>query len=327
MTIKRQLQILIAIALITLLAMIGSSVYGLNQLSQLLNNVNTEAAFYQKNVNLSRQAQIEFQRQVQEWKNILIRGNDPELYKKYYDAFLEKETTMDNNLNTLKRNLATHGDNEEPVNALIDAHRALGEKYRAALTDQWVADDETSGKRVDLAVRGIDRETSKKMDTLAEELQKTSEKTLTRIKEEADQSILFILSLVVGIAMASLAILIVVSGKISKNIITLLGSEPMALVSVFKALANGDLTVKVPLKEGDRTSMAAQLAMTQRKMLNMIRAVKNGAQELQQLSDLETTEENTHPRRFAESAQKAVTGLNEAISRFQVEKDGEKISK
>lgn len=322
MNIRAQLKVLITIALVTLLTMIASSLYGLNRLGDLLNNVNTEAVFYQTSVNTSRQAQVEFQRQIQEWKDILIRGNDQELYDKYYGNFEAKEKAMDSNLLKLKEALAKHGDVVKPVDDLIEVHKALGEKYRAALTEGWKQDDQMAGKNVDLLVRGIDRATSKGMDVLATDLQKVAEESMSKIKKQAEASTRLILSIVIGVGVVSLLLFLVIARRIGQNILTLLGAEPKDLVGVFRALAGGDFTVNVPLRVGDRTSMTAQIALMQRKMRNMVMAVKNGTGELQALATvMNATDTPMSPKKFAEATQKAVTGLNEAVARFQVEKD------
>src|SRR3954465_9108777 len=39
-------------------------------------------------IDTARGAQVEFKIQVQEWKNILIRGNDPALLERYTQAFV-----------------------------------------------------------------------------------------------------------------------------------------------------------------------------------------------------------------------------------------------
>lgn len=44
------------------------------------------------------QAQIHFKRQVQEWKNILLRGHEAGLYDKYYSQFEKEEKLVKDNI-------------------------------------------------------------------------------------------------------------------------------------------------------------------------------------------------------------------------------------
>src|SRR5512140_3649015 len=50
-----------------------------------------------------RKVQTSFQRQVQEWKDILLRGNDPELYAKYYEAFEKRSAEVSQGLAEMRR--------------------------------------------------------------------------------------------------------------------------------------------------------------------------------------------------------------------------------
>lgn len=320
MNIRKQLRGLVVVSFTSLVVLGVTAGYGFERFSELLVRSNNEAIFYESNVNISRQAQVEFQRQVQEWKNILIRGNDSSLYSKYFTAFVDHEAKMDQNLSILKKNLDAHGDSSKEVQELLDVHKELGGKYRAALDNSWNDSDEQAGKKVDLLVRGIDRDTSKRMDDLAQTLQKTSEDKLNEIKTEAANNIRMLTGLLAIVALSTLALLIMRAGLIIKKVMLLLGAEPAELVAVFRTLASGDFTANVPLAPNDKTSMTAQIALMQRKMRNMVSAVKNGTNELQTLANvLEATDAPMSPKKFAESTNKAVTGLTDAISRFKVE--------
>ncbi len=118
-----------------------------------------------KTVDTGRQAQVHFKRQVQEWKNILLRGNDPHLYDFHVRAFDEEDRKVNEYLQSLLNMAATMGLSVPEISETISIHKQLGEKYRDALK-HYNHSDLKSAVLVDEMVRGIDREPTDKIDAL-----------------------------------------------------------------------------------------------------------------------------------------------------------------
>jgi hypothetical protein len=108
-------------------------------------------------VDAARGSQATFKTQVQEWKNILIRGSDPTERAKYVAAFTSSENETAEKLEKLM-NTAKTLDLQARLPAITSVqaeHRALGAKYREALAkDGGTLFNPTA---MDGAVRGIDR--------------------------------------------------------------------------------------------------------------------------------------------------------------------------
>lgn len=110
-------------------------------------------------------AQVSFKTQVQEWKNILIRGNDAKLYEKYLKQFTEMEAATTTALNQVSSGFESIGLDSAPARKALAEHAILGEKYRAALKG-FDATDPEAGKKVDVSVRGMDRPLGEAMANL-----------------------------------------------------------------------------------------------------------------------------------------------------------------
>lgn len=115
----------------------------------------------------ARAAQIAFKIQVQEWKNVLLRGADPAEYDRYFGRFEEQERQVARSLAALKDTAGPLGLDPAVPERLLAEHAALGARYRAGLK-QFDRADADSVRAVDGAVRGIDRPFDRSVDALAE---------------------------------------------------------------------------------------------------------------------------------------------------------------
>lgn len=111
-------------------------------------------------------ANLEFKIQVQEWKNVLLRGSKPESLDKYWKQFESHESKVNAQLTALQT-LATNQNDPalvSQIKELLDEHTQLGVAYRKG-KDVFLAAgaDPTVG---DKAVTGIDRGASDKMSAL-----------------------------------------------------------------------------------------------------------------------------------------------------------------
>jgi len=133
---------------------------------RLINSVSATIGFAQ-NVDIAREAQVHFKRQVQEWKNVLLRGHNPADRAKYWSLFEVEETKTQNLLADLHRREAGEAG---AIDGLLTELRGLGQRYRAAVA-QFDPDNPLSYREVDSRVRGMDRPPTDEMSALVERLQ------------------------------------------------------------------------------------------------------------------------------------------------------------
>ncbi len=112
-------------------------------------------------------AQTDFKIQVQEWKNILIRGHDPAKFDKYFSQFQGKEADVRKGLASASEiarrlGLDSVASDTSALQAELDT---LSARYREGLRS-WNPDDIRSFIVVDNAVAGMDREPTARFDKL-----------------------------------------------------------------------------------------------------------------------------------------------------------------
>ena len=116
-------------------------------------------------VDTARSSQVEFKIQVQEWKNILLRGNDPANLERYTAAFVKTGKQVQGELKKLDGLLAKLQLSTPLVAEATRMHEELGASYLAALK-QYDPANPDSAKIVDGLVKGMDRAPTRKIDDI-----------------------------------------------------------------------------------------------------------------------------------------------------------------
>lgn len=195
-----------------LLGLIGASllvmlVIALASFSFLSKDISAYQTLLKGPIEASRlidEANLEFKVQVQEWKNVLLRGKSPDAMDKYWQSFEKQERNVQELLSTLVQLSSHRPDLSSKIEALRAEHRALGVAYRAG-RDAYIAagNDPVAG---DEAVQGVDRATSEQLSALVEQLRESALHSSDEIGHAADQAIISG-SLIMVIAGALVALL------------------------------------------------------------------------------------------------------------------------
>jgi methyl-accepting chemotaxis protein len=238
LTIRSKMTML-AIASLLLLVLLGASVYLMER--SLTAEIDTAVTTGQNSTTAvagARAAHVDFQRQVQEWKNILIRGNDPELYEKHRKAFEERAQKVQTGLIQTEKDMIAVGMPVTLAGQLRQDHQDMLSKYLAALKTFDAADPE-AGKKVDVLVRGVDRETSSNFDKLIETLvAHTTESLATRELESEAITKRSLLGTLIGLflALSLFATAYIIIRRVNRDI--------QGLNTVVERLNSGDFNAR-----------------------------------------------------------------------------------
>jgi methyl-accepting chemotaxis protein len=125
----------VLVGLMSLLLVVTGG-YLLHSISEINKRLNTNMAIAEAYTRASGDAddiEIAFKKQVQEWKDTLLRGNDPKMFAKYSDNFLKKEAEVQARGKDLKVSLAKFNVDTARLDEFLKTHILLGEKYHEAL--------------------------------------------------------------------------------------------------------------------------------------------------------------------------------------------------
>jgi len=122
-----------------------------------------------RTADLARQAQADFKTQVQDWKDMLLRGHDPEKMAKYRADFEKTEGLVRGDLLELKILLYQVGLDPGLADRTLAEHRTMGERYRVAI-ERFKASEATSYRVVDQQVQGMDRPMAMALGELAKQV-------------------------------------------------------------------------------------------------------------------------------------------------------------
>lgn len=225
-------------------------------------------------VDAARAAQVDFKIQVQEWKNILLRGGDPEQFAKYREAFKQQSQATSTNLDkvgTLLRALEL----QTPLLAeAIAAHSELTTNYMTAL-EQYDGANPEAHKVVDALVKGMDRAPTKKIDDIVAFIHAQSAILTAAMKAEQEvvqSAALRWLGIAMAAALCSGTVLMVWLGR---SITRPLGEA----VSIARTVASGDLSQEITVASNDEVGILLQaMKDMQHKLAALVGKVRAGTE-------------------------------------------------
>jgi methyl-accepting chemotaxis protein len=152
---------------------------------------------------LSRVMQLTFKKEVQEWKDLLLRGQDPQALQRYSAAFHQQGAAVREIAVRLKGSV---GD-ERSIGLLerfMLAHDDMMTKYDVSLA-AFAASNGTGQAVADAVVKGQDRAPTDLIDQIVDSLSRH-----TVAKRQAITNTLWMFGLALGLAMAAVAVVSVI---------------------------------------------------------------------------------------------------------------------
>lgn len=252
----------------TLLIAASIGIFSLNshidEFENLLNNqIDNERRIHELNFN--------FKIQVQEWKNTLIRGHDDESREKYWGKFQTAHQKIQNEIKSLDGVIKTPSESKA-LQAFGQSHLEMYEKYTQGYEN--FINSSYNHIEGDRAVKGMDREPSKRLMELATDMSTQVLLTTKRLESESAQVVLYSK---ISIWIVALIIITLLWLTIKQGFITPL----KRLMDNIHDFAEGNFTSNIDLHRSDELGeLADNMRNMQTQVVDIISAVQSTSSEL-----------------------------------------------
>ena len=182
----------------------AGAIVGLQQISSRAKRDADFAASRTKLEDNVRVMQLTFKKQVQAWKDILLRGSDPESLKKYEAEFLKLDADVQKQGQELKE-LTADSAIRAQVDAFLAAHGELGKQYNGALT-KFKHSRGRNFHAADAAVKGKDRPVTDDVDQIVESVNNNTKRDQKTYYDQLSRQLTL---MSIGAALFTLTLLLV----------------------------------------------------------------------------------------------------------------------
>lgn len=311
--IGRRLYTLIGVVMVFILGISSFSWISFKGFDQKYKNRLQITAGYIRMVDEARQAQVDFKIQVQDWKDTLLRGNDPAAFKQYYSQFIQDNDNVQKLLVKLKGDMSKQAIDTSSVDALLATHKELYDKYTQAIKS-YDQNNAESYRIVDSLVKGIDRKPTDDMNALVKQIEdRANSETQNIMKQSEIDNHNFNTNLIciaiLGIILISLFAFLIISTY--KGI--------AKFIEQFKTLMeraeNGDLSIKGEIyKKDELGELTARFNTFIEKIRNLITEAKGTSETVSSASN-EVMKASDEVSRTAEEVAGTIVSLAESASK------------
>lgn len=240
-------QVLTVIILVNLVVAVVAGAY----LTYSLSLTNSFSQLASRDMRAAIEAQgvlSDFKTQVQEWKNVLLRGHDQDQREKYWSQFREQEASIQESLDKLLP-LVEDAQARDLLERFQTAHQRMGDAYREGFQEFMDSGfDHTAG---DAAVAGIDREPARLITNATARIRELATGEAGRLESSARSN-----TMLAGAALLLAVVLgtIVTAVMINRQVI-----RPTRLIAgQLETLGDGELGEKPTLQRQDEIGRLAE---------------------------------------------------------------------
>ncbi len=181
----------------------GASIYKSFSLLNSFDELENTLAQSERDVNTTLST---FKTQVQEWKNVLLRGYKQSDREKYWDRFKQREAEITRQFDIMLANDVISDAVKSDIRKFQQAHSVMAQKYREGY-DAFV-NSEFDPKVGDSYVRGIDREPAELLTNIASDIATDSANAIAELKSNTRAMLWMILLAAIVLSVLSMVYVI-----------------------------------------------------------------------------------------------------------------------
>jgi methyl-accepting chemotaxis protein len=239
--------------------LLSAATYGFWQYSASVDVFVTNVKASQANAVDVLVIETNFKKQVQEWKDTLLRGKKPEALDKHWNAFQQRESDVSKAAERMKASVADK-EAAQLIGQFLAAHKEMGEAYRRGL--QKFKESGFDSAVGDTAVAGIDRAPTELLGKARERFIAVADREAKQAAEGAQRTA-WIVALLLAVSTVAGAAIFMIAAQRSI-------SQPLMRVVVsLSELAGGNTATEVSGQErGDEIGeVAAAIQVLKEKMI------------------------------------------------------------
>lgn len=261
----RLISLMVSFGALTLTLQALYSIQMMHAETRNTNAVQRESSSLFQHINHS---EIDFKEQIKQFKNIILRGNNPKDFSSHKEEFDKAYTQTENSLllaEKLSGELRQLIDTPElsiinsEISLLKKRHVEISQQYRAAIDHFKVNNDAHSA---DVMVRGIDRELNRQLEDTSNLLETFNAQRLVSESKNADESHQFhlIVTILLGILLAASIAILLTMARLS--VFRRVGGDPYEVSKIVKDIAAGNLSHSLTHGPDARGLLAEVLGMS-----------------------------------------------------------------
>ncbi|HCS63863.1 MAG TPA: chemotaxis protein [Cellvibrio sp.] len=284
LSLKTKLMILTCLIM---LGLIGLGISALLQLQKYNTTVDEKLAQIQMQSDLLSNvgnSSLQLRIQIQAWKNIMISGNEKSQYERYLKAFNRATDKVKSSLADAIVLQEKLGHDTAELSYFLDEYERVLDRYQRAL-QRFDFNDPATGLKVDGRAAGIVSAlganilvASAQIDEQFNQLVASTDQEIADLYSASLRTFGLILLVAMGFILSVLV-------YIFRDLFRTLGGEPSYTASVVSQVADGNLDVRIQLREGDDQSLLASVDNMCRQLGQIIAEVRSSADALSSASE------------------------------------------